>query len=120
MHGWSIGEPSGCPVAGPEPDVLEKVRLRASELTSCEWCTVRKLPVIFLQTTASECLRLRSQLRMSRERSLWYDCKSTGGRLGTRSLCFVDRCVFPSHASEHHPAADSLFKPRRSGVSLRV
>ncbi|XP_072558711.1 sentrin-specific protease 6 isoform X4 [Paramormyrops kingsleyae] len=62
---------------GPEQDVLEKVRLRASELTSCEWCTVRKLPVIFLQTTASECLRLRSQLRMSRGRSLWYDCKST-------------------------------------------
>ncbi|XP_048841058.1 sentrin-specific protease 6 isoform X2 [Brienomyrus brachyistius] len=62
---------------GPEQDVLEKVRLRASELTSCEWCTVRKLPVLFLQTTASECLRLRSQLRMSREHSLWYDCKST-------------------------------------------
>uniref|UniRef100_A0A8C9THZ4 Sentrin-specific protease 6 n=1 Tax=Scleropages formosus TaxID=113540 RepID=A0A8C9THZ4_SCLFO len=57
-------------------DVLEKVSLRASELTSCEWCTVRKLPVLFLQTSPAECLRLRTQLKMSREKSVWYDCKA--------------------------------------------
>ncbi|XP_029109177.1 sentrin-specific protease 6 isoform X2 [Scleropages formosus] len=61
---------------GPETDVLEKVSLRASELTSCEWCTVRKLPVLFLQTSPAECLRLRTQLKMSREKSVWYDCKA--------------------------------------------
>ncbi|KAL4649020.1 sentrin-specific protease 6 [Arapaima gigas] len=61
---------------GPETDILEKVSLRASELTSCEWCTVRKLPVLFLQTSPAECLRLRTQLKMSREKRAWYDCKA--------------------------------------------
>ncbi|XP_034143708.1 sentrin-specific protease 6 isoform X3 [Esox lucius] len=60
---------------GPEIDALEKVRLRASELISCEWCNVRKLPVLFFQTTPEECLRLRTQLKMSRDKGgLWYDC----------------------------------------------
>ncbi|XP_031436996.1 sentrin-specific protease 6 isoform X2 [Clupea harengus] len=58
-----------------EVDVMEKVRLRASELTSCEWCNVRKLPVLFFQTSANECQRLRQQLHMSQESGgLWYDC----------------------------------------------
>ncbi|KAJ8356086.1 hypothetical protein SKAU_G00188800 [Synaphobranchus kaupii] len=62
----------------PEPDVLENVKLRASELTSCEWCSTRKLPSIFLQTTPAECQRLRTQLKMTREgRGGWYDCNST-------------------------------------------
>ncbi|KAL0967294.1 hypothetical protein UPYG_G00250400 [Umbra pygmaea] len=60
---------------GPEIDALEKVRLRASELISCEWCSVRKLPVLFFQTTPEECLRLRTQLKMTRDKGgLWYDC----------------------------------------------
>ncbi|KAF5895282.1 sentrin-specific protease 6 isoform X7, partial [Clarias magur] len=60
---------------GQEIDVLEKVRLRSSELTSCEWCSVRKLPVLFFQTSESECQRLRTQLQMSQESGgLWYDC----------------------------------------------
>ncbi|XP_053501519.1 sentrin-specific protease 6 isoform X6 [Ictalurus furcatus] len=60
---------------GQEVDVLEKVRLRSSELTSCEWCSVRKLPVLFFQTSDSECQRLRTQLQMSQESGgLWYDC----------------------------------------------
>ncbi|KAG5857300.1 hypothetical protein ANANG_G00017990 [Anguilla anguilla] len=62
----------------PKVDVLEKVELRASELTGCEWCCVRKLPTLFLQTTPAECLRLRTQLNMSRDNGgVWYDCKST-------------------------------------------
>ncbi|XP_017308685.2 sentrin-specific protease 6 isoform X6 [Ictalurus punctatus] len=61
--------------SGQEVDVLEKVRLRSSELTSCEWCSVRKLPVLFFQTSDSECQRLRTQLQMSQESGgLWYDC----------------------------------------------
>uniref|UniRef100_UPI003AACFC0B sentrin-specific protease 6 n=1 Tax=Centroberyx gerrardi TaxID=166262 RepID=UPI003AACFC0B len=59
---------------GPEQDALEKVSLRASELISCEWCSVRKLPVLFFQTTPEECVRLRTQLNMSREKGgMWYD-----------------------------------------------
>ncbi|KAG5846759.1 hypothetical protein ANANG_G00118370 [Anguilla anguilla] len=51
----------------PKPDALDRLKLRASELTSCEWCSTRKLPSIFLQTTPAECLRLRSQLKMSQD-----------------------------------------------------
>uniref|UniRef100_A0A3P8RKI7 Sentrin-specific protease 6 n=1 Tax=Amphiprion percula TaxID=161767 RepID=A0A3P8RKI7_AMPPE len=59
----------------PEHGSLENVCLQASELISCEWCSVRKLPVLFFQTTPAECLRLRTQLNMSKEKgSQWYDC----------------------------------------------
>lgn len=62
-----------CP--GAELNTLEEVCLRTSELISCEWCSVRKLPVVFFQTTEEECVRLRSQLHMSREDGgQWYDC----------------------------------------------
>ncbi|XP_029965403.1 sentrin-specific protease 6 isoform X2 [Salarias fasciatus] len=60
---------------GPDKDSVEKVCLQASELISCEWCSVRKLPVLFFQTTPAECLRLRTQLNMSKEKGgQWYDC----------------------------------------------
>uniref|UniRef100_UPI0037E9AFF6 sentrin-specific protease 6 isoform X2 n=1 Tax=Semicossyphus pulcher TaxID=241346 RepID=UPI0037E9AFF6 len=60
---------------GAEKDTIEKVCLQASGLISCEWCSVRKLPVLFFQTTPEECVRLRTQLNMSRERGgQWYDC----------------------------------------------
>ncbi|XP_070781445.1 sentrin-specific protease 6 [Enoplosus armatus] len=60
---------------GPERDSVEQVCLQASELISCEWCSVRKLPVLFFQTTPEECVRLRTQLNMSKETGgQWYDC----------------------------------------------
>ncbi|XP_024146835.1 sentrin-specific protease 6 isoform X3 [Oryzias melastigma] len=60
---------------GPVSDSIEKVCLQTSELISCEWCCVRKLPVLFFQTTPEECLRLRTQLNMSKENGgHWYDC----------------------------------------------
>ncbi|XP_050960447.1 sentrin-specific protease 6 isoform X3 [Labeo rohita] len=60
---------------GPEVNVLECVYLLSSELTRCEWCTVKKLPVLFLQTTEKECQRLQTQLQMSQdEGGIWYDC----------------------------------------------
>ncbi|XP_038249748.1 sentrin-specific protease 6 isoform X9 [Dermochelys coriacea] len=53
-----------------------EINLKTSELTKCEWCGVRKLPVVFLQTVPAACLSLRSQLKMSREKdNVWYDCK---------------------------------------------
>nr|XP_020475099.1 sentrin-specific protease 6 [Monopterus albus] len=59
---------------GPNCDSVE-VCLQASELISCEWCNVRKLPVLFFQTTPEECSRLRAQLNMSKEKGgEWYDC----------------------------------------------
>nr|XP_057928146.1 sentrin-specific protease 6 [Doryrhamphus excisus] len=60
---------------GAEYNTTEKVCLQASELISCEWCSVRKLPVLFFQTTSQECVRLRTQLNMSQESGgQWYDC----------------------------------------------
>ncbi|XP_035986305.1 sentrin-specific protease 6 isoform X1 [Fundulus heteroclitus] len=60
---------------GAEAGTSEALRLQTSELISCEWCSVRKLPVLFFQTSEDECLRLRSQLHMSQERGgQWYDC----------------------------------------------
>ncbi|XP_068424982.1 sentrin-specific protease 6 isoform X2 [Clinocottus analis] len=60
---------------GSEHNSVETICLRASELISCEWCSVRKLPVLFFQTTPAECVRLRSQLDMSEEKGAhWYDC----------------------------------------------
>ncbi|KAM8832149.1 sentrin-specific protease 6 isoform 2-T2 [Spinachia spinachia] len=60
---------------GSERNAVEKICLPTSELISCEWCSVRKLPVLFFQTTAAECVRLRAQLDMSEDRGgHWYDC----------------------------------------------
>uniref|UniRef100_A0A8C1L250 SUMO specific peptidase 6a n=1 Tax=Cyprinus carpio TaxID=7962 RepID=A0A8C1L250_CYPCA len=59
----------------PDVNVLESVYLQSSELTRCEWCTVKKLPVLFLQTTDEECQRLQAQLQMSPDDGgIWYDC----------------------------------------------
>uniref|UniRef100_A0A8C6TYB7 Ubiquitin-like protease family profile domain-containing protein n=1 Tax=Neogobius melanostomus TaxID=47308 RepID=A0A8C6TYB7_9GOBI len=55
----------------------ETVVFRSSELVGCEWCSVRKLPVLFFQSTEPECDRIRAQLRMSREPGGdWLDCSS--------------------------------------------
>ncbi|XP_063168985.1 sentrin-specific protease 6 isoform X2 [Candoia aspera] len=52
------------------------INLKTSELTKCEWCGVRKLPVVFLQTVPAACQSLRSHLKMNREKdNVWYDCK---------------------------------------------
>ncbi|KAK9411371.1 sentrin-specific protease 6 [Crotalus adamanteus] len=52
------------------------INLKTSDLTKCEWCGVRKLPVVFLQTVPAACQSLRSQLKMNREKdNVWYDCK---------------------------------------------
>ncbi|NXG01328.1 SENP6 protease, partial [Sakesphorus luctuosus] len=56
-----------------ESDVRE-INLKTSELTRCEWCSVRKLPVVFLQTVPSTCSSLRDQLKMSKD-NVWYECK---------------------------------------------
>ncbi|XP_077162539.1 sentrin-specific protease 6 isoform X3 [Paroedura picta] len=55
---------------------IRDIHLKTAELTKCEWCGVRKLPVVFLQTIPAACLTLRTQLKMSREKdNIWYDCK---------------------------------------------
>ncbi|NWR92457.1 SENP6 protease, partial [Furnarius figulus] len=53
---------------------MQEINLKTSELTKCEWCSVRKLPVVFLQTVPSTCSSLRDQLKMSKD-NVWYECK---------------------------------------------
>ncbi|XP_072264640.1 sentrin-specific protease 6 isoform X2 [Pyxicephalus adspersus] len=52
--------------------------LNTSELIKCEWCSARKLSVVFFQSTTSHCQKLRSQFKMNRQNVLgWYDSKSS-------------------------------------------
>ncbi|KFV07918.1 Sentrin-specific protease 6, partial [Pterocles gutturalis] len=53
---------------------IQEINLKTSELTKCEWCSVRKLPVVFLQTVPSTCSSLREQLKMSKD-NVWYECR---------------------------------------------
>ncbi|XP_069866671.1 sentrin-specific protease 6 isoform X1 [Dipodomys merriami] len=59
---------------GPESDPIEII-LNTSDLTKCEWCNVRKLPVVFLQATPAVYHKLSMQLQMSKEDKVWNDCK---------------------------------------------
>ncbi|XP_048209625.1 sentrin-specific protease 6 isoform X8 [Perognathus longimembris pacificus] len=59
---------------GPESDPVEII-LNTSDLTKCEWCNVRKLPVVFLQAVPAIYQKLSMQLQMSKEDKVWNDCK---------------------------------------------
>lgn len=94
--------------SGPERDAVE-VCLQASQLISCEWCNVRKLPVLFFQTTPEECGRLRSQLNMSKEKGgQWYDCaaerecRPPAGLRGPASVTRVDAFLLPAESDEKY------------------
>ncbi|XP_036270356.1 sentrin-specific protease 6 isoform X11 [Pipistrellus kuhlii] len=49
--------------------------LNTSDLTKCEWCNVRKLPVVFLQTTPPVYEKLSMLMQMSMNENLWTHCK---------------------------------------------
>lgn len=101
---WNLSNLTVCDiivlcVPGPEADALEKVCLRASELISCEWCSVRKLPVLFFQTSPEECVRLRTQLKMTRDKGglCWYDCAGNGKDCRRYIVMSIE--LWRSHAS---------------------
>uniref|UniRef100_A0A8D0VIY0 Sentrin-specific protease 6 n=1 Tax=Sus scrofa TaxID=9823 RepID=A0A8D0VIY0_PIG len=58
----------------PENDPVG-ITLNTSDLTKCEWCNVRKLPVVFLQTTPAVYQKLSMQLQMNMKDNVWNDCK---------------------------------------------
>lgn len=95
------------PSEGAERNSLEKVCLRASELISCEWCSLRKLPVLFFQTSEEECVRLRTQLHMSREESgQWYDCS------GDRESATASQHTSPAIPLSFVPRHDTFYPPQ--------
>ncbi|XP_045860791.1 sentrin-specific protease 6 isoform X2 [Meles meles] len=53
------------------------ITLNTSDLTKCEWCNVRKLPVVFLQTIPAVYQKLSMQLQMNMEDKVWNDSKGT-------------------------------------------
>ncbi|CAI9589622.1 unnamed protein product [Staurois parvus] len=66
------------PLEVPEDSEDEHLELNTSELIKCEWCCARKLSVVFFQSTASHCQKLRSQFKMSKQNGLgWYDSNSS-------------------------------------------
>ncbi|XP_023580831.1 sentrin-specific protease 6 isoform X2 [Trichechus manatus latirostris] len=58
----------------PESDPVA-ITLNTSDLTKCEWCNVRKLPVVFLQTIPAVYQKLSVQLQMNKEDKVWKECK---------------------------------------------
>ncbi|XP_039101712.1 sentrin-specific protease 6 isoform X3 [Hyaena hyaena] len=58
----------------PENDPVG-ITLNTSDLTKCEWCNVRKLPVVFLQTIPAVYQKLSMQLQMNMEDKVWNDSK---------------------------------------------
>uniref|UniRef100_A0A8C8YY70 Sentrin-specific protease 6 n=1 Tax=Prolemur simus TaxID=1328070 RepID=A0A8C8YY70_PROSS len=58
----------------PERDPV-KITLNTSDLTKCEWCNVRKLPVVFLQAIPAVYQKLSVQLQMNKEDKVWNDSK---------------------------------------------
>ncbi|XP_054425617.1 sentrin-specific protease 6 isoform X4 [Pteronotus mesoamericanus] len=58
----------------PENDPVE-ITLNTSDLTKCEWCNVRKLPVVFLQAIPAVYQKLSMQLQMNMDDKVWNDCK---------------------------------------------
>ncbi|XP_010370535.1 sentrin-specific protease 6 isoform X1 [Rhinopithecus roxellana] len=58
----------------PDHDPVEII-LNTSDLTKCEWCNVRKLPVVFLQAIPAVYQKLSMQLQMNKEDKVWNDCK---------------------------------------------
>ncbi|XP_059557145.1 sentrin-specific protease 6 isoform X9 [Myotis daubentonii] len=49
--------------------------LNTSDLTKCEWCNVRKLPVVFLQTIPPVYEKLSMLIQMSMDDKVWTHCK---------------------------------------------
>ncbi|XP_077018379.1 sentrin-specific protease 6 isoform X3 [Tamandua tetradactyla] len=52
-----------------------EITLNTSDLIKCEWCNVRKLPVVFLQTIPAVYQQLSMHLQMNKEDKVWNDCK---------------------------------------------
>ena len=93
----------------PEPEKEPVgITLNTSDLTKCEWCSVRKLPVLFLQTTAAVYQKLSVQLQMNTEDEVRKDCK--GMNKLTSKLCGANVVTHTVHCSagRESPLVDTL------------
>ncbi|XP_058032101.1 sentrin-specific protease 6 [Ahaetulla prasina] len=87
------------------------INLKTSELTKCEWCSVRKLPVVFLQTVPAACQSLRSHLKMNREKdNVWYDCKGANPE---------EQYIILIFETSLDPHANAIFEKIISEIGIR-
>ncbi|ROL18725.1 Microtubule-associated protein RP/EB family member 3 [Anabarilius grahami] len=71
-------------------------RMEASNVIACEWCTVKKLSALFLQTTPEICLHLQVQLDMFEDdSSVLCDCQSTNEKENYVVLIFENELTLP-------------------------
>ncbi|XP_028940045.1 sentrin-specific protease 6 [Antrostomus carolinensis] len=95
-----------------ESDIRE-INLKTSELTKCEWCSVRKLPVVFLQTVPSTCSSLRDQLKMSKD-NVWYECKGD-----SKLTCQEEQYIILIFETGLDPHANSVFEKIITDIGIR-
>ncbi|KAL1258220.1 hypothetical protein QQF64_011464 [Cirrhinus molitorella] len=77
-------------------EITNKGRIEASDLIGCEWCTVQKLPTLFLQTTPEMCLHLQFQLDMFKDDSkMWCDCQNRNENEKYVVLIFENEITLP-------------------------
>ncbi|NWT63680.1 SENP6 protease, partial [Prunella himalayana] len=97
-----------------ESDIRE-INLKTSELTKCEWCSVRKLPVVFLQTVPSTCSSLRDQLKMSKD-NVWYECK---GDSKYNNFSQEEQYIILIFETGLDPHANSIFEKIIMDIGIR-
>ncbi|XP_077096132.1 sentrin-specific protease 6 isoform X3 [Siphateles boraxobius] len=77
-------------------EITNEGRIKASDVIACEWCTVQKLPALFLHTTPEICLHLQVQLDMFEDdSSVWCDCQSRNEKKKYVVLMFENELTLP-------------------------
>ncbi|XP_067310885.1 sentrin-specific protease 6-like [Pseudorasbora parva] len=85
-----------CTLAVDYIEIANEGRIEASDVIACEWCTVQKLPALFLQTTPEICLQLQVQLDMFEDdSSVWCDCQSRNEKEKYVVLIFENELTLP-------------------------
>ncbi|XDV43464.1 hypothetical protein PO909_011943, partial [Leuciscus waleckii] len=77
-------------------EIANEGRIEASDVIACEWCTVQKLPALFLHTTPEICLHLQVQLDMFEDdSSVWCDCQGRNEKKKYVVLMFENELTLP-------------------------
>ncbi|XP_051725153.1 sentrin-specific protease 6 isoform X2 [Ctenopharyngodon idella] len=85
-----------CTISVDYIEIANEGRIEASNVIACEWCTVKKLSALFLQTTPEICLHLQVQLDMFEDdSSVWCDCQSRNEKEKYVVLIFENELTLP-------------------------
>nr|XP_045016347.1 sentrin-specific protease 6 isoform X2 [Jaculus jaculus] len=98
---------------GPESDPIEII-LHTSDLTKCEWCNVRKLPVVFLQAVPAVYQKLSAQLQMTKEDKVWNNCKGVN-----RSTSLEEQYIILIFQNGLDPQANMVFESIITDIGIK-